>query len=474
MEKHSFDGNILIVGFGSIGQGVLPLLLRHFDVPSERITIVTGDERGAEIAQEYDVRFDITPLTPDTYESIICSHIGRGDFLLNVSTDVSSPALIELCQKNDILYIDTVLDMWSDRYVDDRFLSHADRSLYALREKTLQLRNLPIDGPRPTAVLAHGANPGLVSHFVKKALLNIAADTGLSATEPIAREGWAQLARQLGIKVIHIAERDTQNSDIPKKLGEFVNTWSIEGFAWEGYHPPELGWGSHEKELPKDAHTHEFGCGSAIYIEKPGFATKVHSWTPTSKAQHAWVITHHEAISIADFLTVKEGNEVMYRPTVHYAYHPCDDAILSIHELMGNNGTIQNEVRLLNGDITPGGVDDLGVLLMGHKKGAYWYGSRLSIDEARRVIPHNNATGLQVTASIIGAMAWAMKHPKAGIVEAEELDHSFVLDIANPYLGEVFGTYTNWTPIEGREQGALFPEALDTEDPWQFSNFIVS
>jgi len=26
---------------------------------------------------------------------------------------------------------------------------------------------------------------------------------------------------------------------------------------------------------------------------------------------------------------------VVYRPTVHYAYHPCDDAVLSVHELAG-------------------------------------------------------------------------------------------------------------------------------------------
>ncbi|MEK7114155.1 MAG: saccharopine dehydrogenase C-terminal domain-containing protein [Patescibacteria group bacterium] len=471
MEKYEFNGKILIVGFGSIGQGVLPLMLRHLTVPPERITIVTGDARGEEVAREFGIQFIVNPLLPDNYEEIIGSHIGLGDFLVNVSVDVSSAALIEYCQKNGILYIDTVMEPWLGFYIDPS-LSVSERSNYALREKALKLRSLPLEGPRPTAVLAHGANPGLVSHFVKQALLNIAEDTDFKTETPTTREAWARLAQNLGIRVIHIAERDTQESPVPKKLGEFVNTWSIDGFAAEGCQPAEMGWGTHEKKIPENGRGHDFGCGSAIYLEQPGYATRVRSWTPTSKAQYGWIITHHESIAIADYLTVREGGKVEYRPTVHYAYHPCDGAMLSLDELAGNNGVLQKEQRLIGEDILPGGVDELGVLLMGHAKNAYWYGSRLSIDETRKLVPYNNATGLQVTASMLGAMVWAMQNQTAGIVDADELDHELLMKVARPYLGEVFGEYTDWTPIQGR--GKLFPEKFDAEDPWQFENFRVS
>ncbi|OGG41144.1 homospermidine synthase, partial [Candidatus Kaiserbacteria bacterium GWA2_50_9] len=399
MERYEFKNKILIVGFGSIGQGVLPLILRHFTITSERITIVTADKRGEDVAREYGVRFIVDPLLPENYKEIVSSYIGPDDFLLNVSVDVSSSALIEYCQRNQILYLDTVMEPWLGFYVDSS-LSVSQRSNYALREVALNLRSLSLEGPRPTAVLAHGANPGLVSHFVKQALLNLAADNGMKVEKPKTRDAWAKLAMNLGVKVIHIAERDTQESPVPKKIGEFVNTWSIDGFAAEGSQPSEMGWGTHEKQLPENAKWHDFGCGSAIYLEQPGYATKVRSWTPTSRSQYAWIITHHESISIADYLTVRDDETIVYRPTVHYAYHPCDGAVLSLDELAGNNGVQQKEQRLISEDILPGGVDELGVLLMGHAKGTYWYGSRLSIDEARRVVPHNNATALQVTASI--------------------------------------------------------------------------
>ncbi len=111
---------------------------------------------------------------------------------------------------------------------------------------------------------------------------------------------------------------------------------------------------------------------------------------------------------------------------MHYAYHPCDDAVLSVHELAGLNWQQQAKQRLMMDEIHSG-VDELGVLLMGHARGAYWYGSRLSIEQARALVPHNNATSLQVTAAVLGGMVWALENPRAGLVEADGLDHARVL-----------------------------------------------
>ncbi len=167
---------------------------------------------------------------------------------------------------------------------------------------------------------------------------------------------------------------------------------------------------------------------------------------------------------------MRDDGSVRYRPTVHYAYHPCDDAVLSLHELVGKNWELQAEKRLMMDEIGRG-MDELGVLLLGHAKGAYWYGSRLTIEEARRVAPHNNATSLQVTAAVLGGMVWALENPQAGIVEADDIDHARVMEIALPYLGEMGGAYADWTPLKDR--GRLFPEDVDAADPWQFRNVRV-
>lgn len=470
MKHVDFAGRLVMLGFGSIGQGVLPLILRHIGITADRITIVTAEERGQEVAAEYGVRFIIEAATRDNYRDLLSPLLAKGDFLLNLSVDVASVALMKLCQELDCLYLDTVVEPWAGGYTDPS-LTPSQRSNYSMREEAVALK--PAFQGGPTSVTAHGANPGLVSHFVKQALIDIARDTGrtVSVPAPADRTGWATLARDLGVKVIHIAERDTQVSLTPKKPGEFVNTWSVDGFVGEGSQPAELGWGSHEKALPPDGHRHGFGCDAAIYLMRPGASTRVRSWTPLEGPMHGFLITHNESISIADYYTLRDASgAVTYRPTSHYAYHPCDDAVLSIHELAGKNWQMQPEKRLMTDEIVHG-MDELGVLLMGHAKGAYWYGSRLTIEEARRVVPHNNATSLQVTAAVLAGVIWAIENPREGVVESDEIDHERALAICAPYLGDVVGAYSDWTPLQDR--AVLFPEDVDSSDPWQFKNFRV-
>jgi homospermidine synthase len=467
MKHAAFAGRMVMLGFGSIGQGVLPLILRHIDMPKDRIEIVTSDDRGAAIAAEHGVTHTVLPITRENYEAELRARLSTGDFLCNLSVDVSSVALITLCREIGALYLDTCIEPWLGGYTDPS-LTPSQRSNYALRESALALKN----GAGPTAVTTHGANPGLVSHFVKQALLNIAKDTGRDTAVPANREGWAKLAADLGVKVMHIAERDTQvAAGRPKKRGEFVNTWSIDGFTGEGCQPAELGWGSHEKALPADGRRHDFGCDAAIYLMRPGASTRVRSWTPLEGPMHSFLITHNESISLADYYTLRdEKGAVLHRPTAHYAYHPCDDAVLSVHEFAGRNWEIQPEKRLMMDEITSG-MDELGVLLMGHEKGAYWYGSRLTVEEARKLCPHNNATSLQVCVAVLAGLVYAIENPDEGVLEADELDHARALDICFPYLGEMAGVYTDWTPLQDR--GQLFPEDVDADDPWQFRNFRV-
>lgn len=472
MKHVAFGGRLVMLGFGSIGQGVLPLILRHIDIPAEAITIVTAEPRGREVAAEYGIRFIEQPATRENFSELLSPLLRAGDFLLNLSVDVSSVELMKLCQRLDVLYLDTVVEPWAGGYTDPS-LTPSQRSNYAMREEAVALRDAFRGGP--TSITAHGANPGLVSHFVKQALLDIARDTGAPIPKPPPahdRAAWAAIAERLGIKAIHIAERDTQVGSTPKRPGEFVNTWSVDGFVGEGSQPAELGWGTHERHFPADGHRHGFGCDAAIYLMRPGASTRVRSWTPLAGPQHGFLITHNESISLADYYTVRDADgSVRYRPTAHYAYHPCDDAVLSIHELAGRNWEMQPEKRLMTDEIVSG-MDELGVLLMGHAKGAYWYGSRLTIEEARRLVPHNNATSLQVTAAVLAGVVWAIENPRRGVVESDEIDHERALEICRPYLGEVVGVYSDWTPLQGR--GVLFPEDVDGSDPWQFKNIRVT
>jgi homospermidine synthase len=467
----TISGPIVMIGFGSIGRGVLPLIERHFKFDRSRFTVIDPEDKDRQLLDERGIEFINRALAAHNFVAILKPLLTRGGgqaFVVNLSIEVSSVAIMRLCHEVGALYIDTVAEPWAGFYTDPR-LTQSERSNYALREGVLDLRRAL--GAGPTAISCCGANPGMVSWFVKQALLNVAADCGIDSGQPSSRGDWARLAQRTGVKGIHIAECDTQRATTPKPRGVFVNTWSVEGFISEGLQPAELGWGTHEKLMPPEAKRHTFGPDCAIYLLRPGAGTRVRSWTPAAKAQHGWLITHNESISIADYLTLRKGGEVVYRPTCHYAYRPADDAVLSLDEMAGRQWRPQEKSHILDENEIVDGIDELGVLLYGHPKNAYWYGSQLSIEETRRLAPYQNATGLQVTSAVLAGMVWALENPRAGIVEADELDFRRCLDVQLPYLGPMIGRYTDWTPLEGR--AVLFPEDIDRQDPWQFKNVIV-
>ncbi|MBV9348882.1 MAG: homospermidine synthase [Pseudolabrys sp.] len=466
------SGPIVMIGFGSIGKGTLPLIERHFQYDKKRFVVIDPEAKDRKLLDDRGIRFVNKAVTKDNYRELLKPLLTEGGgqgFCVNVSVDTDSVDLMQLCREINCFYIDTVVEPWHGFYFDTSLGPEA-RSNYMLRERLLETRRKNPGGT--TAVSCCGANPGMVSWFVKQALVNVAKDIGHKFSEPKNREDWAKLAMDVGVKGIHIAERDTQRAIHPKPLEVFVNTWSVEGFVSEGMQPAELGWGTHEKWMPENGREHKDGCKAAIYLLQPGADTRVRSWTPTAQAQYGFLVTHNEAISIADYFTVRSGDKVAYRPTCHYAYHPCNDAVLSLHELFGQAGKRQPKVHILEETEIEDGIDELGVLLYGHKKNAYWYGSQLSIEETRRVAPYQNATGLQVTSAVLAGMVWALENPKAGIVEADEMDYRRCLEVQMPYLGPVIGTYTDWTPLTNRP--GLFPEEIDKSDPWQFRNVLVS
>ena len=136
MSEHEvhvrFPGKIVFVGFGSIGQGILPLILRHIGTSSDRITIVTAEDRGRAEAEEFGVAFVKSALTRGNFRQVLEPLLGNGDFLLNLSVDVSSIDLIRLARERGALYLDTCIEPWAGGYVDPA-LSVEGRSNYAMR-----------------------------------------------------------------------------------------------------------------------------------------------------------------------------------------------------------------------------------------------------------------------------------------------------------------------------------------------------
>jgi homospermidine synthase len=478
-----FNKRILFVGYGAVAECTLPILLKEIRVPARNITIMDFENRSAKLGKwtSKGVRFVRDRVGRENMGSLLGRHLSAGDLLIDLAWNIDACEILQWCHDRGVLYINTSTELW-DPYAGGPDTPPVERTLYW---RHMNVRRLTASWAKkgPTAVIEHGANPGLISHFTKQGLIDIAkralADGKFKgrAAEEIgglaAGREFNHLARRLGVKVIHCSERDTQVTDRPKQVDEFVNTWSIEGFREEGTTTSEMGWGTHEKKLPRHAYRHKDGPRNQICLARMGINTWVRSWVPDYRIQ-GMVVRHGEAFTISDKLTVWEGKKAAYRPTVHYAYCPCDCAISSLNELRGYDYRLVENQRIMNDEIT-GGSDILGALLMGHAYNSWWIGSDLSIGESRRLVPHQNATTMQVAISVVAASLWMMRNPEMGVCVPDDLPHDFILKISKPYLGKFISKASDWTPLKGRVtafKGYNRPD-LDLEDPWQFQNFLI-
>jgi homospermidine synthase len=428
------ERKILFIGYGAIAQALTPVLFDRFpDLKRHNVSAISADERGAAVAHEYGIDLTICALTRENLDAVLDKRLGAGDIMLNLSVEVSTLALIDWCQARHVMYLDTCVEPWAGGY-DAAHRPLIETTNYWLRKQALRRKGKG----RSTCVIAHGANPGLVSHFVKMALARLAAAHALDVDLPCAAQ-----ARALGIKTVHITERDTQADNLPLQSGEFANTWSVDGLLAEGMQRAELSWGTHEAYLPAGARRHDGSADAGLILDSPGARTKVVSWTPSVGEQDAYLITHHEALSIGDLLTESEADgTATYRPTVYYAYRPtlktCESMCRWAH-----HDFAPPAVKTILRDELASGADELGILLM-HERDAYWFGSVLSLAQARHIAPYNSATTMQVVGGIVGAIEWMTRNPHEGVVEAEDMDSECVVRAARPFLGEVFGTHTNW------------------------------
>ena len=481
----TFPNRVLFVGFGAVARCTMPILIKHLSIDPKRIAIIDFEPIDAALKPWTDqgMTFIKDRVTPENLGSLLGHQLSAGDLLIDLAWNIDCCEIVQWCHDHGVLYINTSVEVW-DPYAGAADKHPTERTLY-WRHMRLRRMIAKWSEPGPTAVVEHGANPGLISHFTKHALLEI-ADRALTEkkfsgpqAERIAHHANAgefnYLAQQLGVKVIHCSERDTQITNKPKHVNEFVNTWSVEGFREEGTTTAELGWGTHEKEMPAFTYEHAEGPRSQICLARMGINTFVASWVPPDHNIVGMIVRHGEAFTITEKLTVWEDGKAIYRPTAHYAYCPCDCAIASLHELRGCDYQLQPRIRIMTDEIISG-ADILGALVMGHPFQSWWCGTDLDIDESRRLVPHQNATTMQVAISVVAACLWMIEHPRRGLCVPDDLPHDYVLDISKPYLGKFVSVASDWTPLKhyvNAFSGYNKPQ-LDLSDPWQFKNFLIT
>ncbi len=316
---------ILMVGFGSVAQCTLPVLLKHIDVPAARISrssISKIRRRCSHRGWPRACGSSAMRIAPENLGRVLKKYLSEGDVLIDLAWNIDCCEIVAVVPR-------------SGRVVSE----HVGRSLGPVRPRPV----FPSDAA--DALLAAHARAadevpldraGSDGHFGARSQsrLDLALHQARPARHRRARAGrqesrrrrrprncgnssptarFNQLAMKLGVKVIHCSERDTQITNQPKQVDEFVNTWSIEGFREEGTTTAEMGWGTHEKELPPHAFEHDDGPRNQICLAQMGMNTWVRSWVPNYTIR-GMVVRHGEAFTISDKLTVWEDGQADLSP----------------------------------------------------------------------------------------------------------------------------------------------------------------
>lgn len=443
--KTKFGGRLLMIGCGSVAKCVVQLLLKHLDMDYSRMTIIdpidySATEEVADILSA-GATYICDKVTPENIDSLLGQYVSSGDMILDLSVNVGTLSVASWCFKNDVMYLNTSVEEWEININNED--AWAEDTLYNRHTKLREhMESLGKEGP--TVVVEHGANPGLASHWAKAGLEDIAtrllqqpvleAQRRAALEEALEAQDFASLGMLTGTKVIHISEQDSQTVPRQRQNGEFMSTWSCDGFYQESLAIAEIGWGTHEKELPAGAITYNHGPQNKIAIRKRAMEIVAKSWVPSGNIE-GMVIPHGEAYTISDKLTLRKNGKAIYRPSVYFVYRPTKMATASLLEYADSGKDSPDGAEIMTNEISTG-IDEVGTLLIGHDLGAWWTGSRLSIEETRKHVRNTNATVLQVAASVMAAFHYMTNNQRQGFCTAEDLPHREILKFAAPYLGE--------------------------------------
>jgi homospermidine synthase len=441
------DKKFVFLGCGSVGKASICFLQEFFEIDYTNVYIIDEiDMKDVPCLQDIfkkGANFMKIRLEDDDYEPLFkLLKLRPFDFVIDLTTNTNCFKLVETCKLKSLLYLNTSLEInWhfnEDSTAYDESLLKRHDVIDKIVEKTQG---------SATQILEFGMNPGLISHFVLQALMDISAlvlknKEDRELQKYVQNKEYAKIARHLGVEIMHCSEIDTQ---VVKNLVDndvFINTWSCIGLLEEGLEPAQGGWGTHEKSLPENF---DFIGKNSFAIKTPSYLKTHKSYVPDEEIVGV-VIPHGEAVTLTKFFTLPD-----YCPTIHYVYRLCPQtrAIL-------NKTTFEELKRVDNWRVVDPFTDELegedrvGALLVlnkdpitgENKNWSYWYGSILGQGMSKMFGP----TVIQVAAGVLSGVKYALENPEKGILYSEDLPSDWIMENAKPYLGTVFSGPVPWSP----------------------------
>jgi homospermidine synthase len=467
-----FDKKIVILGYGSIGTALLPLLFKIIKIKESNIYVVDKNKDRFKNLQFSGVNTINIKINKDNMKNILIDTIGLGqdDIIIDCSYEISTCAIYQLCAQHGISYTNSAVEIWEGQDICANPISGTYYGIY----KTVEDANANVQTKKNNFIIGLGCNPGNVNIWTMYAMDKINNMRG--NMKVTGHKSYAELAYRMGLRLVQISELDNQITKNPRKPGEYLNTWSSDAIPWygEAFSDVEIGWGTHEKKLPEKVNM-KLSNEYQMVLDRVGAFTWGLTYTAKNKNVVGMLIPHEECYSICKSLTLRDANNtIIYKPSCFYVYRPCDSSLASLIEISEKVNIsnyldeVQSKRRLMTDDIIEG-RDELGCTLFFENGEVWWIGSLMDVSEARNIFNNNynnfiNATLMQVLAGYIGSIIFLIRSIKSkqynGLLNPQDLPIEEFMKYTRPLLGP-FGLIKvkDWSPGKNKQ--------------WQYDDFII-
>ena len=458
-----FDGKIVQFGFGAVGKSFYEKLSKEIKFNENNYYVITADKSEFKAFVNLGgitTNFIVKEVNKDNFKEVFGEYLSEGDLLIDFADTVGTKDILNWCIENNIMYLNTGEADWPDNWYS---IFNENLLKNKIRE---EVSNNPLVNKYPI-ILQHDNNPGLVSHFVKAGIeyiVNKQFGKNKKYKELLKENRFNILAKELGIRMIHVNDIDTQKVVDEYKDDTLYNTWCIDSFFFEILSEATYNIGTHEKiDYENECRLLDLDNG---FLEFKTLAadTKCRTYYPNGEFS-GYLVPHEETITIAKGLEVKENNEVIYRPSVMFLYSPCEYAIkymegAKVNDYLnpdpnkpqdtGNNESGKIIVRgynypenaeIIYEEKIKEGTEYVGVLLIGDNFKPVWVGNRIELKylyKNKKDSYWQTPTITPVAMSALSAVCWMIKNKdKGGIYFPDDIvDYKYIIKTAEKYISK--------------------------------------
>lgn len=442
-----FPNTIVLFGFGAVGKSVVEFLQKEITFPPGHLIILDENDPPPNMPYVYVKK----RLTSQNYAEIFEGLLHSGDLLIDVSSCMNGLSIAKWCAKNEVMYINTCD---SDSLEDDW---HSFNDFYKDNEQFKQTHQTG------TSILFHhGANPGAVSHFVKKGLEDITEELLQSETSLnkqklytlTSNRRFAELAQYIGLKTIQSTDYDTQlvaKNSLKKDI--FYSTWNADTFYYESSFVSELCFGTDENLTPIQSKIRGIDATTGwLEMKFPSIRIRCRSWSPASEFIGT-VVSHEETLTIAKNLTVTQNDKIIYRPSVYFVYKASEPAFNCLLDVIKKDLKPPFATKILNEEIVSG-TEYVGVLLAGDHFKTRWVGNYVTLEQCGSSAVQT-PTIAQVALPVVAAVSYMVDHPRVGARYPDELPHEEILSIMEKHT-KTISTSTSFSIANSLAEDFIF------------------